>query len=84
VLSTHAFFQLDSYPRLRGVLPGDTRKLVSEHWAEIEAVARALEEKNGTLDGPEVVRIIEQANRASGVAGCRGSQTARVTRRTFI
>lgn len=39
----------------------DTRRLVSEHWAEIEALARALEQ-NGHLDGPEAVRIIEQTS----------------------
>lgn len=33
---------------------------VSEHWAEIEAVALALEQ-TGTLDGPTVVRAIEGA-----------------------
>jgi len=38
----------------------DTRELVSEHWSQIEAVARALE-CSGTLDGAEVVRLIEEA-----------------------
>jgi len=36
-----------------------SRRLVTNHWAEIEAVARALGEHD-TLDGPEAVRIIEQ------------------------
>ena len=36
----------------------DTRKLVSEHWAEIEAVARALE-RTGILDGPAFTRTME-------------------------
>jgi hypothetical protein len=40
----------------------DSRALVNEFWAEIEAVARALEEKD-TLGGPEVVRIIEQTRK---------------------
>jgi hypothetical protein len=34
-------------------------QLVSDHWTEIDAVARALEQ-NAMLDGPEVVRIIER------------------------
>ncbi len=37
----------------------ETRQLVIEHWPEIEAVARALEQKK-ILDGPEVVRLIEK------------------------
>ena len=40
----------------------DSRALVNEFWAEIEAVARALEEKD-TLGGPEVVRSIEQTTK---------------------
>jgi hypothetical protein len=32
-----------------------------DHWTEIEALALALEQK-GTLEGPEVIRIIEQAS----------------------
>jgi hypothetical protein len=43
----------------------DSRQLVTDHWTEIEAVARALEQK-GTLDGPEVTRIIERARRSDG------------------
>jgi hypothetical protein len=39
----------------------DSRQLVMDHWTEIEAVALALEQK-GTLEGPEVMRIIEQAS----------------------
>jgi hypothetical protein len=36
----------------------DTRKLISEHWAEIEAVAQALEQ-TGILDRPAFERTIE-------------------------
>ncbi len=36
----------------------DARALVSEHWGEIAAVARALE-RTGHLDGAEFVRIME-------------------------
>ena len=43
----------------------DSGRLVTDHWAEIEAVARGLEQK-GTLDGPEVMLIIEQASRSKG------------------
>jgi hypothetical protein len=39
---------------------GDTRRLLAEHWPEVEAVARALE-GTGTLDGPAVVRVITEA-----------------------
>jgi hypothetical protein len=45
----------------------DSQQLVSGHWTEIEAVARALEQKS-TLDGPEVVLIIERASRSDGQA----------------
>jgi len=45
----------------------DSQQLVSDHWTEIEAVARALEQKS-TLDGPEVVLIIERASRSDGCA----------------
>ncbi len=38
----------------------DTRRLVSDNWGQIGAVARALEQ-TGTLDGAEVVRVIEGA-----------------------
>jgi hypothetical protein len=38
----------------------DARALVSEHWGEIAAVARGLE-RTGHLDGPEFVRIMEEA-----------------------
>jgi hypothetical protein len=37
----------------------DARELVHGHWAEIEAVALALEESGGHLDGEEAVRLIE-------------------------
>jgi hypothetical protein len=37
----------------------DSRQLVTDHWSEIDAVARALEQ-NAIIDGPEVVRIIER------------------------
>jgi hypothetical protein len=37
----------------------DARELVCNHWAEIEAVALALEENDGYLDGEEVVRLIK-------------------------
>jgi hypothetical protein len=43
----------------------DSRHLVTDHWAEIEAVAHALETK-GALDGPEVTLIIERAKRIDG------------------
>ena len=43
----------------------DSRQLVTDHWTEIDAVARALEQKH-TLDGQEVVRIIERTMRAVG------------------
>jgi hypothetical protein len=43
---------------------GDTRKLISEHWAEIEAVAHALEQ-TGILDGPTFERTIEPLVRES-------------------
>lgn len=36
----------------------DTRRLLSEHWAEVEAVARALEE-TGTLDWDGFARAVE-------------------------
>lgn len=39
-----------------------SRHLVSERWPAIEAVARALE-RDGYLDGPEVIKIIEQSRR---------------------
>jgi hypothetical protein len=38
-----------------------SRQLVMDHWTEIKALALALEQK-GTLEGPEVIRIIEQAS----------------------
>jgi ATP-dependent Zn protease len=40
----------------------DSQQLVSDHWTEIEAVARALEQKS-TLEGSGVILIIEQASR---------------------
>lgn len=40
----------------------DSRRLATDHWIEIEALARALEQK-GTLEGPEIISIIEQASR---------------------
>ena len=40
----------------------DSQQLVMDHWTEIEALAHALEQKS-TLEGPEVIRIIEQAIR---------------------
>jgi hypothetical protein len=43
------------------IVEEDSRQLVTDHWVEIEAVAGALEQK-GTLEGPEVIRIIEQAS----------------------
>jgi hypothetical protein len=43
----------------------DTRRLVSEHWGEVEAVASALE-RTGALDGPEAERIIERAGANGG------------------
>ena len=42
----------------------DARKLVSEHWAEIEAVAHALEE-TGVLDGPTFAQTMEALVRES-------------------
>jgi hypothetical protein len=44
------------------IVEEDSRQLVTDHWAEIEAVARALEQKS-TLEGLEVILIIEQASR---------------------
>lgn len=38
----------------------DTLRLISDHWHEIEALARALE-THGILDGAEVIRTIEEA-----------------------
>ncbi len=51
----------------------DSRRLVTNLWAEIEAVARALEEYD-TLDGPEVVRIIDQTTRARYELASLGSR----------
>jgi len=45
------------------IVEEDTRRLVTDHWVEIEAVAGALEQK-GALDGPEVMLIIERASRS--------------------
>jgi hypothetical protein len=45
------------------IVEGDSRRLVTDHWVEIEAVAGALERK-GALDGPEVMLIIERASRS--------------------
>jgi hypothetical protein len=62
-------YQMGDDPEM-GAEPEVSYRIVVEHsgqlvtrlWAEIEAVARALEEY-GTLDGTEVVRIIEQTIR---------------------
>lgn len=62
-------YQMGDDPEM-GAEPEESYRIVVEHsgqlvtrlWAEIEAVARALEEYN-TLDGTEVVRIIEQTTR---------------------
>jgi hypothetical protein len=40
----------------------DSRRLVTDHWTQIEAVAYALEQK-GNLEGLELTSIIEQASR---------------------
>lgn len=53
----------------------DTLRLVSDHWHEIEALARALEQ-NGTLDGAEVVRTIKGARPTTKINGCRDAPTA--------
>jgi hypothetical protein len=42
----------------------DTRTLISEHWAEIEAVAHALDQ-TGILDGPTFTRTMESLVRES-------------------
>jgi hypothetical protein len=45
----------------RGVVE-DSRRLVTEHWAEVEALASALE-SSGTLSGEAATEIIERAAR---------------------
>jgi hypothetical protein len=42
----------------------DSRRLVTEHWAEVEALASALE-RLGTLSGEAAVEIIERTSRQS-------------------
>ncbi len=60
-----ALEKMASYPYSGGLnesydtVVEDARGLVHEHWAEIEAVAVALEENGGYLDGEEVVRLME-------------------------
>jgi hypothetical protein len=44
------------------IVVDDSRQLITDHWAEIEAVARALEQKS-TLEGPDIILVIEQACR---------------------
>jgi len=59
--------EMASYPPGEGLeacyreVVEDTRRLLLEHWTEVEAVARALE-PTGALDGPAFVRVVERAD----------------------
>jgi hypothetical protein len=54
-------YEKGSLEDLYNEVVADARELVSEHWSEVEAVVRALE-RNGRLDGADVVKIIESAS----------------------
>jgi len=57
-LEEMGYFSGDSLEACYLEVVADARKLISEHWAEIDAVAHALEQ-TGVLDGPAFARTME-------------------------